>query len=575
MGKIIYSKIFILLLLISLLIPTIFINISASPIDIYVYSPGSGNNYYEQETITISWSTSGSLDYVKIELYMNGDFYNTLSANTSNDGSYYWDIPSGYGTSYGYYNIKVTSLEDSSDYGVSGTFYIYQRSITVTYPSSGVTWYIGNTYTINWDSTNAGSYVKIQYSIGSFHYTITSSTYNDGSYSWYVSSSVPTTSNCKIKVISLSNYETYDYSSSFSIGQRTITVTKPTSSDTWFIGGSYQIKWTGQNTGSYVRIQYKSSIYSSYYTIVSTTENDGIYNWTIPSGFSSGANYQIKITSTTYSDIYDESDVFAIDERYIRVNTPNYNDRWYPNETHSIRWSSKNIGENVDIKLYKNGIYCLTIAENQNDSDLYNWNLPDILGTSNKYQIEVRSKSYNIIYGRSNEFSIEKRTITITAPESNTIWNSDESTVIRWESNNAGSFVEIELYKDGTYFSTISARENNYDNYRWRLDSNIPESSNYKIKITSLDYPEVYAYSNGNFTIEKTLLQTISTPFLIIFVIIVIIIISAGVIWTIKNKEIFSKKKQGKAPIEKKPIQNIQIRPSKMTPEEYENIWEK
>jgi hypothetical protein len=59
-------------------------------------------------------------------------------------------------------------------------------TITVTSPNGGESWNAGSTHTITWTSTGAMGNVKIQYSTnnGSSWSTITSSTANDGSYSW-------------------------------------------------------------------------------------------------------------------------------------------------------------------------------------------------------------------------------------------------------------------------------------------------------------------------------------------------------------------------------------------------------
>jgi hypothetical protein len=61
-------------------------------------------------------------------------------------------------------------------------------TITVTSPNGGESWNAGSTHTITWSGTGSVGNVKIEYSTndGSSWSTITSSTANDGSYSWTV-----------------------------------------------------------------------------------------------------------------------------------------------------------------------------------------------------------------------------------------------------------------------------------------------------------------------------------------------------------------------------------------------------
>ena len=75
-----------------------------------------------------------------------------------------------------------------------------QPSITVTSPNGGESWTVGSSHNITWTSTGAVGSVKIQFSAnnGSSWSTITSSTSNDGSYSWTVSNT--TSSQCKVRI---------------------------------------------------------------------------------------------------------------------------------------------------------------------------------------------------------------------------------------------------------------------------------------------------------------------------------------------------------------------------------------
>ena len=84
--------------------------------------------------------------------------------------------------------------------------------ITVESPNGGESLSTGDIYNINWDS-NASSNVSIKLYINStFNSNITTSTSNDGSYTWSIPNSISDGSNYKIKITSTSNSDVYDYS---------------------------------------------------------------------------------------------------------------------------------------------------------------------------------------------------------------------------------------------------------------------------------------------------------------------------------------------------------------------------
>jgi agmatine/peptidylarginine deiminase len=83
-------------------------------------------------------------------------------------------------------------------------FTAVERTITVTYPNGGETWYLEESQTISWLSQNVPGNVKIEISHdqGSTWSLVESSTPNAGSYPWTVDS--PTSSGCRIRLSSIS-----------------------------------------------------------------------------------------------------------------------------------------------------------------------------------------------------------------------------------------------------------------------------------------------------------------------------------------------------------------------------------
>lgn len=538
---------------------------------INVTSPSIGQTYYEGDSCHITWSSSDAGNYVKIELYGGGSYY-TITSNTSNDESYQWTI---FSIPYsGSYQIIITSLSSSAN-GVSGGFYIYKRAITVTSPSSGESWYGGDTYIIYWNSENAGSYVSIYYVYGSTTYGIISNTYNSGSYYWTIPSDLPSGSTYKIKIESISFSGVYDYSDYFSIYRRYIKITSPIQADTWYKGETYTITWNSENAGDYVTIGYW--IESSYFSINSNTVNDGSYTWNVPYTLSSRSSYQIMIQSISYSSIYDYSGYFSINERKITVNSPYAGETWYKGETYTITWTSVNAGNYVSIELYKDGSYYSTVISNTSNDGSYSWQIPTDPTSSSSCNIKIKSLVYSNLYGISEYFSIDNRSITVTSPSNDETWYKGGGYLINWNSKGVGDFVNIDLYKDGQYYSSIASEASNDGDYAWKIPSNIPPGS-YQIKITSSSYSSVSAYSNGNVKIDDTLLQKSLGPVVIIIVLAIIISVVFITLNKRRKRNIAKpeENKEGDVSDSPTPI-NIkrEINAEKISDDEYEQIWEK
>ena len=195
------------------------------------------------------------------------------------------------------------------------------NSITVTEPTSNTVWTKGDSAEIAWTSTGSINAVKLDlYKGGTFNQTIVSSTVNNGSYTWTeVDTSLVDGIDYRVKASSADDSSIYGESETFTIEERSITVTSPTSSTIWAKGYSADISWTSIGTISNVKIDlYKGDTFNQ--TIVSSTANDGSYTWTqVDTSLAAGSDYKIRISSTIDSSIYGESDEFQITHEMVFI----------------------------------------------------------------------------------------------------------------------------------------------------------------------------------------------------------------------------------------------------------------
>jgi Metallo-peptidase family M12B Reprolysin-like/Viral BACON domain/Kre9/KNH-like N-terminal Ig-like domain/Bacterial Ig domain len=377
---------------------------------ITVTSPDGGESWTEGTSQNITWTTTGTVGNVMIEYSTdNGTSYTTITSSTSNDGSHSWTVPNTI-SSQGL--IKIT---DAADAGITDTsdavFSIVAPTITVTSPNGGETLEAATTSTINWTNTGSISNVDIEYSTngGGSWTNIVSSTTNDGAYSWTVPNAV--SSNCLIRITDAADAAILDSSNAaFSIvaaGTKTITVTSPNGGESLVVGTSSAINWTNTGIINNVNIEYSINGGGSWTTIVSSTTNNGAYNWTVPNAVSS--NCLIRVTDAADAAVFDTSNtVFSIvsgPTPTITVTYPKAGEIIDAGSTYTIKWNSTGAVGNVKIQLStNNGSTYSTVTSSTTNDGNHSWSVPSII--SSKCLIKISEASDNNPSDTSATFSI-------------------------------------------------------------------------------------------------------------------------------------------------------------------------
>ena len=190
---------------------------------------------------------------------------------------------------------------------VTATFNLPSTSsITVTYPTTGLTLTKGTNYTITWTSSNVTGNVQIELYKGVSNYQqLAASDPNDGSYPFMPLSSFPDGNDYRICVSAMSG-SVSNCSGNFTIQPQatpTLTITYPNGGESLTKGTNYMITWTSSNVTRNVQIDlYKGS--SNYQQLAANDPNDGSYPFTPLNSFPDGSDYRICISamSGTVSD---------------------------------------------------------------------------------------------------------------------------------------------------------------------------------------------------------------------------------------------------------------------------------
>jgi len=381
--------------------------ISETP-NISITVPTTGTDWQKGSSQTITW-TDNLDENVKIELFKAGVYDSDIAASTASDGSEGWIVPTSLEADNNY-TIKISSLDDESISDESAYFTISKiLGITITSPTNSSSWQMGNTENITWND-NISENVTIElYKAGSKDRDINSSTESDGSFEWNIPTDLVAGTDYRIKITSINDAGITDESEAFEItAVSNITITAPTSGSNWQIENSYDITWTDNISGNVIIELYKGGVKQT--DLFTNTASDGTENWTITSGFVTGSNYTIKITSVNDATITDESGQFEISAAfYITINSPTNESHWAGGKDYSITWAD-NIDENVTLQLLQGSSVVLDIASSPGvlSNGSYSWSIPTNVNSATNYRMKISSVTNPQLYGNSDYFEIVK-----------------------------------------------------------------------------------------------------------------------------------------------------------------------
>jgi len=502
-----------------------------------VFQPSGGTRLSMGSTVDIRWSFGDSLTnidtLVTFGLYEDDSLVRSISARASNNGTYSWTVSAP--ASGSRFRIRISCYYNSEHYDYGPYFTIvspYSGTISVSQPAQGSSFSAGSTMNVQWTTTGnlTSTYMRLDlYNDTQFVSTLTSSTTNDGLYSWIFSSPPAGTGNrYRIKVLCTSDMGIYGFSGYFSLSSAysgTITVTNPADTSSWSAGTLYYIEWdTTGNPGSYVIIElYNGGQLIS--TLTTMTTDDGSQSWTVPAYFSTGNAYRFKVTSYYDPSICGWSDSFSIAgvaaDGYEPDNIRDSANAFTPGDT-QLHTMAYNDTDWISLVADSGAVYLLAAP---GQASLYSYLYS---GTSTSYTTYYTFNYYSTTTSRwtcpksgawyfrntpagyygTYAFSIRRvdtlYALNFTAPDSQTVWSAGSIYQIRWapDSTLLGSYVSIYLWDDATKRSTlISSSQSNSGVYSWSVPSGLMTRATYRIRLYNYSDNSLYGQSQ-RFTIS-------------------------------------------------------------------------
>ncbi|RKY30980.1 MAG: hypothetical protein DRP68_05550, partial [Candidatus Omnitrophota bacterium] len=490
---------------------------------VIVTAPNGGEVWRVGETKNITWEAYGSIGNVEIRYSTDGgttypdtNVITPAGGVAATDGSFAWTVPDAIGTNL---KVKIISLDDSTVYDESDNVFEIKGTLTLTAPDGGEIFYVGDTTDITWTKTGTLGSVELRYS------TDGGATYPDGQviatgidaetgtpYTWTIPDAIGT--QLKVKVLLTSDPTgVYDESNDNFTIKGKLHLDAPNGGEIWEVASSQNITWTRTGSIAYVKLEYSTDGGITYPNLIvdSTDAAVGSYTWTIPDAI--GTALRVKVTDTSDATVYDTSDDnFTIKGKLV-LTYPNGGETFIVGSSYDITWNT--YGTIPKVNLYYStdggGSYTSTITTGLDNTGTYSWTVPDAIGTQTRIKVENYDDS-TVFDTSDGDFTI-KGSITVTSPNGGEVWIVDDTKNITWQKTGSIGNVEIRYSVDGgtnypdTQIITPTGGVPSSDlAFAWTIPDEI--GANLKIKITSLDYPDVVDESDDVFEIKGSIALT-------------------------------------------------------------------
>jgi hypothetical protein len=276
-----------------------------------------------------------------------------------------------------------------------------------------------------------------------------------------------------------------------------LSLTSPNGGEIWAAGSLHDITWKG--TSGPVKLEYSTDDGSTWTTIVSSTDNDGNYGWSVPNTPSSQC--RVRISHAADGNPVDSSDAAFLIAGF-QLTSPNGGESWNADSHQTIRWNT--IGSYADVRIdlsTNNGSTWRTLDWAAVNTGSYTWTpLPEMV--SSLCLIRVVNWDSEVPYDTSDAvFSIIPavvQTITVDSPNGGETWQAGTMRDVTWIYAGLAGDVKIDLYKGGVYSRTLGTANVNLRTYNWSIEISQPSGTDYRIRVWQ---GSVIDESDGDFAI--------------------------------------------------------------------------
>lgn len=481
--------------------------------DITVTSPNGGETFSAGTSQLITWTNLPTASGFYNVRYYTPSTGNTTIATNIIGNSYSWTVPN---ISSNQVTVEVEDAQNTCKTDESNAnFTIIPSSPVLLTPNGGESFYAGTTTSITWSTASIyTSDVRLDYSIdeGVTWINITTSTTNDGNYTWTVPDTQSSVALVRISIPSNQAY--FDISNAVFTIKPMVRIITPNGDDgvtEW--GGCTVTTISFERSPAYnsYTIQYSVNGGSTWVNIATnwtTSANPASYTWTMPNLNNVATLVKVTTTSGGYSD---QSDATFVINKPVTLIQPNFGGILQVGTSYEVQWSSDGISNYYDLFYSTNGgsTYTNIVTGYITSTNTYAWNVPALPSSNCKMVIRdnvntCKSDTSDVAFTISNTAA----PIQILTPNGITDNLVGCSTyLIDWvETSAIGTYtIEYSLNGGASWTTIISNYTTANSQYSWVVP-NITSSS-VLLRVRSATNSNIFDLTDAYFSIDPGVLE--------------------------------------------------------------------
>ena len=463
---------------------------TATPVDLSltITSPNGGEAWLSGSAHNITWTTSGTVENVKLDYSLNGGgAWTTIVASTPNANAYDWTLPGA--TNSTACLVRVSNAAGGSPSDTSNAAFSIGRlaiSGTVTVGGSGLANVVLSGLPGSPVTNASGFYMAVV------------------DYDWD-GMATPT----------LAGYTFTPASTAYADVAANTTTNYTAVLNTYTISGNVTAGGSGL-----------ANVTMNGLTGIPKTDASGFYTATVNYNWSGTvtptlAGYGFSPSSRSYANVTADylGQNYSASTNALTVTAPNDGEEWLGGTVHNITWTTTGSIANVKLEYTSNGTTWTLIVASTANTNTYAWTVPSF--NSSTCKVRVSNVSDATCFDMSdNAFTITTATFAVTSPNGGEVWHAGSTHDIAWTTTGSVSNVKLEYSTDGgTSWTTIIAstpdtmpktgtRTEGEDAakpmvhaYAWTLPA--AASTTCRVKISDAADGTPFDTSNANFTIKK------------------------------------------------------------------------
>ena len=402
--------------------------------------------------------------------------------------------------------------------------------LDVTSPAAGESWAQGSVQTVTWAGTVTTGSVRILLYKGPSLTSMVLKAYialnapntTTGSFDWVVPAALVPGSDYRVQVIWLSKTTVVATSAKFSIGETTgatgpFTVTPKPSPVAQ--GAVQNIAWEGiPQTGSvrillYKGVAPKPVVYKGL--IVSSTPNDGSFDWVVPATLAKGDDYRVQVIWLSKTTVVATSAAFAVSETTGPFTVTLLASPVAQGGVQKITWEGIPLTGSVRILLYKGAasntmVFKAYIVPSTPNNGSFAWLVPPTLAKGDDYRVKISWYSNPLVIGTSAAFAVGETTgIDFKVTPQLSLVAQGAVQKITWEGIPMSGNVRLLLYKGPSLTAMVLKAyialnaPNATGSFDWVVPATLVKGDDYRVQVIWLSKTTVVATSE-KFSIGET-----------------------------------------------------------------------